>query len=142
MSDKNNDSVERVAEAAEDIHSEDLLVEMGEGKQDNELEIVQDYLPEKEDYKGKTRVTKKQARQLALIRQMRFAFPELEEDTIEFLIELTEDYERYLTSVEGQSRMEHTQILKSIFGANSEQMEQAQATLMSAISTKIADEDE
>lgn len=135
---------EKIIEEIEGVTQEDptLTEYQSQGQEQSELEFVREWFPDPDSWKGKTNITADQARQLALIRNMHLAFPELEEHTVEFLDSVANDYEQYLTSIEGEARQQHTSIMQSIFSGASESLEKAQSTLLGAVSQDLVEDDE
>lgn len=86
-----------------------------------QLQILEQYLPERDDYSGKTRLNaRNQPSTLASISILTKLYPEIGE--LEgALDEWRDDLEKYLTSLEGASRDEFKQILQALLGVYSKQ---------------------
>ncbi len=88
-----------------------------------QLQILEQYLPDKEDYSGKTRLNaRNQPSTLASIAILTELYPEIDE-LDEALEDWRDDLEKYLTSLEGASRDEFKEILKALLGVYSKQNE-------------------
>lgn len=107
-----------VRDELESIPGEDpFLTEYAGGSTDENqsISLVEKWMMENDEWKTRTNISLDQAHALAALENISEAYPELEE-VQPFLDQLIEDYIKYLTSVEGQSRQQHTGILQSIFG--------------------------
>lgn len=126
-----------VKEATDDV-SDEVSQLVGRFKQDKkdsgeELELYKSWMPDEEQYQGKTRIQWEQAHALAGMRQLAHVFEMLgiEIDGLEeFLIALVKDYEQYQTSVGGVSREEQVRVLMAKAGVHAD-MEEAGRGLIS-----------
>lgn len=104
---------------ADSVQKEEQLM-FGYGGKDREpVELLSDYLPEKQDYAAKTIITKEQVHLLAALDQMTELFDELE-DYDEVVEEWIKAYEKRLTSVHGLSRQEFLEIMVSMSGGSTD----------------------
>lgn len=95
---------------------EDLM--FGYGSKDRQpVELLSDYLPEKEDYAAKTVLTKEQVHLLAGLEQLTVFFDEIEQYD-DAITQWIEAYEKRLTSVQGLSRQEFLEILVAMQGGS------------------------
>lgn len=108
-----------LVEALERIPKEDPLITeygtAGKGGQQEAIDFVSQWFPQKDNWQGKTKINENQAKALALFRHLPELFDEIE-DLQGFIEGFTNNYEQYLTSVDGESRIQHTEILKALFG--------------------------
>lgn len=131
-----------VKEELEDIPGEDpMLVEYASrGKDDREeISFAGDWFPDSDDWMGKTNITPEQARPLALVRLMPDMFDELE-DLRPLFEDFVNDYEKYLTSIEGEAREQQAGILQSMFG-NESGLEEATTSLAMQAFSKESEEE-
>lgn len=133
---------DQVKEEVSNVLSEEEIIGMyhsgGEGEQ--RMPIVKSWFPDEDQIKGKTIVTKRQAKQLALARHIPKAFSEV--SPLEGFIEgVINDYEMLLTSVEGIGREQQTNVLRSLFGGGSEQVQEVTSTLLGMASMRGNEED-
>lgn len=112
----------------EDIPAEDPFVTeygaRGGGEDSKKIDFAQQWFPNEDEWQGKTNISPHQARDLALVRALPKAFPELEPSE-KFLHTLVDNYEMYLTSIEGKSREDHVSILRALVGAGTPSDESA-----------------
>lgn len=117
MSDDNENPFKDLDEIDDEMS--DLMFHLSQGQQGGQeqtdpVELIGEWLPGDDEYQAKTRIHPKQARALALVRTMPEIYPELEAP--EKLASLVEDYEMYLTSIEGKSRSEQVKVLQALAG--------------------------
>ena len=110
-----------LVDVLEDIPHEDPFITeygMGAGNKDSNVDFTKSWFPESKEWKAKTFIQPSQAKALAVTRnfdQLFPMFPKLQEiQPIKDAI--IDDYEKYLTSIEGMGRKQHVQILTSMFG--------------------------
>ena len=119
-----SDEEEQLFTDVDDIDDEmsDLMFHLSEGQMESggsdPVEIIGEWLPEQDEYQAKTRIHPKQARALALVRAMPDMYPELESS--HKLASVVTDYEKYLTSIGGQSRNEQVKVLQALAGGEGE----------------------
>lgn len=128
------------SEDIEDIEDEDELMFGRGGSGKKPLDLLESYLPEREDYGAKTVITKEQVHLLAGLEQILNFYPELEhrEDVI---IEWIAAYEKRMTSVHGLSRSEFLDILISMNGGSPNDEDSA-GFLQRIMDADIGDEDD
>lgn len=139
---------EDVKEETDDVGNEvaELVGHFGkDGKgSSEELALYENWMPDAEQYQGKTNISLEQSHALAGMRQLANVYELLgiEIDGLEeFLIALIRDYEQYQTSVDGKSRKEQVRVLMAKAGVSAD-MEDAGRTLMSRMLTGGDDDDE
>lgn len=115
-----NGDLDDLVDSLESIESdEDLLGEYGVGPNgdgDDRLRAITEWLPDHDQWQGKTNITEEQARELAAARLVVKYFDELDEIEAD-LTQYINDYEMYLTSVDGAARREQVGVLRSLFGS-------------------------
>lgn len=104
---------------ADDIGKEENLMFGYGGKDQTPMDLLSNYLPEKNDYGAKTVLTPEQVHLLAALEQITKAYPELEEFD-DMIKEWIASYEKRMTSVHGLSRDEFVQILVSMNGGSTD----------------------
>lgn len=136
MTDNNNNRLTidpQLKESLSNINQEDpLLTEYGTPGKSNadrpQFEITEQWFPQPDDWQGKTRIHPRQAQALAAARILPKAFDDLE-PIEEYLIDMINNYEMYLTSVDGKSREEQTRVLEAMFGEDPELTEGGNALM-------------
>lgn len=108
-----------VVEELEDLPREDPFVTeysaRGEGSDEESISFAAKWFPDESDWQGKTSITQDQAHALAAVRNLSQAFEELE--PLEGMLnDMVDDYEMYLTSVDGVAREQQVQVLMSMLG--------------------------
>jgi len=92
----------------------------GDGQVDP-VEVINSFVPEKNEYHGKTNISLNQARPLAMLLQMEEMFPNIVGDGAYKSVQgAVDNYEQLLTSWKGKSRQELVEVLSSLPG-NGEQ---------------------
>lgn len=116
----------------------------GEGSQER-LSLVKSWFPETDNWDGKTKINARQARSIAIARNMAKVFPELV-IAEEFIQTVIEDYEILLTSVkdknEETARDDQVRIMTSMFGGVPENDDVAQSALGQMIAANSEDNDD
>lgn len=144
MSEDNNENGftldDEVKEELENVVSEDQLIGSysSDGNGSEKVPVLQSWLPEGDDWQGKTVVNAKEARVLAMARNITTAFDEVEHME-PFINNLLTDLEQYLTSVDGLSREQQKQVLTAMFGKTPEKQE-AQSMMLGALAGKDNDD--
>lgn len=126
----------------ESIPAEDPFVTeymtQGGGNAGESLRFIEKWFPDEEDWQGKTKIQSHQASALAILRNLDEAFMDGEfNEVMPFLIGAIDDYEKYLTSIEGESRKEHVDILRTLFGGPQTDETESRSALMSAFAANI-----
>ena len=130
MSDENGSGQVLDPELIEEIDEYDSEAELlgaytvgGEGAEDRQdIHVLQQWFPGPDEWQGKTNIHPEQAVALAALRHLPDVFPEFDEPRVRrFIIGLVEDYEKYLTSIDGKAREEQERILQSMFGGGVDQ---------------------
>lgn len=130
-----------VKEEIEKADSEDFFVSYGLGQSgEQKTEFIEKWFPKEDDWKGKTDIGPSQARNLALLRNLHLAFDEIQ-GLADFLTLTADDYEQYLTSVDGKAREQHVRIMRAMFGADTD-MENTQGLMNQLLAGHIDDNDE
>lgn len=83
------------------------------------VRVIEDWLPDKENWSAKTNISLNQARPMAAISEFPEMFPNIIGDGIYQAIidgEVVQDYKKLLTSWEGESRKEQVKVLSSMPG--------------------------
>lgn len=113
-------------------HEEQIIAGyVNDGSSDNaKVDLAKTFFPAKDEWKGKTVINHQQAKDLAVARNLADIFPDLQ-DIDPIMQSILDDYEQYLTSVEGKGREELAQILRASFGDQSlgENSEQQSVTI-------------
>lgn len=146
MTDNNESENERSSEAIDNaiddvsgVAVEDpILTEYGSDrgdKEDNRLEFVREWFPTENDYRGKTRISAKQARALTVMRHLPDIYGEeiLGEDKeaiAKLINSLADNIEVYQTSIGGESRSEQKDILELAFGGHNEKRQSQETSMM------------
>lgn len=111
-----------VKEELESIPGENpLLTEYAtnSGGESDSIGFADKWFPKQEQWQGKTIITADQAYALSMLRSITEYFEELE-DLKPFVEELIENYEVYLTSIDGEGREQQEKILRAMFGDSGE----------------------
>ncbi len=114
----------------------------GGGKQKESLRFIEKWFPGEDEWQGKTKIQSHQAHALAVMRNLDTAFPELEESIMNFIRGTFDDYEKYLTSIEGEARKEHVDILRTLFGGAQVDEAESRSEMMSMLANNLQQEDE
>jgi hypothetical protein len=123
----------------EDVDKEEDLM-FGYGSSSEEpIDLLSDYLPERDDYAAKTVITKEQVHLLAALEQLSVLFDELDEyDRV--IQEWIKAYEKRLTSVHGLSRDEFVKILVAMQGGSVDS-ESQRGMLEKVLNSNIGEDD-
>lgn len=144
MSDENDFTLDPdVEDELDEIDAEDpMVVEYGTHGQDGgeKIQFTEKWFPGSDEWAGKTSVSHRQARALALVKNLPLAFDELE-GLSDFLDVVVEDYEKLLTSVEGRSREQQTDVLRAVFGEASAESEERASAFMAALAGGTDEDD-
>lgn len=111
------------------------------GDNEEKLGIVENWFPGKDEWHGKTNISPKQARAVAIAKHLPTIFHEIEEYD-EFLELMIDDYMKLLTSVEGVSRNEQMKVLQSLFSGVADEEQEAESFVRSMIAAREASENE
>lgn len=140
MSEDSQEEIEPPSVDPNKVNREDELI-FGHTKSGNKpLDLLSDYLPEKEDYGAKTVLTARQVHLLAALEQVMTFYPELQEYD-EVLTEWIAAYEKRKTSVEGLSRSEFLEILVS-FSGGSVDKEERKKLIDKVLDTNLGDDND
>lgn len=109
----------RVEEELEQITSEEEIFGSyhSDGEAGEKVETVNNWLPNDENWQGKTVVNEREARLFAVARALPHAFEEIE-DMQPFIDEMLTNVEMYKTSVGGMAREQQVSVLGSMFGSS------------------------
>ncbi len=83
----------------------------------DKLPLVENWLPDNDEWQGKTVVNDREARLFAIARNLTRAYPEIQ-SMDPFISGLFRDLEMYLTSRDGLSREQQMRVLMSMFGGS------------------------
>lgn len=111
------------------------------GGNEERIPVVRSWLPDSEQWQGKTIITKDEAIAHARAKNLAKAFPEIK-PLEEFLESTINDLEMLLTSVEGRSRDQQMEVIRGMFGAGKVDEEEARSRVMTAIAGSNLDKDE
>jgi hypothetical protein len=125
---------------ADKVQSEEQLMFGYGGKDRQPVELLSDYLPEKEDYGAKTVLTPEQVHLLAALEQLTTFFDEVEEYD-EVIEQWIRSYEKRMTSAHGLSRQEFLEILVAMQGGSTDNSSQ-RGILEKMLSTDMEDDGE
>lgn len=132
---------EFTSEALSDEHLLGAYGAEGNGDEDK-LEMVRGWFPGADEWQGKTVINPRQAKMLAVAKHLPEAFPEIEEYD-DFITNIIDDYEMLLTSVGGNARTQHMNVLMSLFGdVSGAEEEEARNALMTALAGHMEGNDE
>lgn len=143
----NNDQEEPVVDPAvveelEDMNKEDpLITEYFTGGADSDTErvdFVETWFPDADEWQGKTDISYVQARNMALVRIIPLVFDEVEE-LKPMLDQLVDNYEKYLTSVDGVAREQQASILRSMFGGPGDMDDETTGMVKAALTGSMGD---
>lgn len=111
----------RVEEELEDINSEEEIFGSyhTDGQAGEKIETVNNWLPDKDNWQGKTVVNEQEARLFSVARSLPKAFPEIEEKE-PFIDEMITNMEMYKTSA-NEAREQQVSVLGSMFGSTGEE---------------------
>ena len=114
----------KLIEALEQHNHEDLLVEFDGSKKngnDERLQIVREWFTPENDYRADTYLEPEQVYALTLLGNIDNMYETLDlEDMQHWIDNVTDDMVRYLVSREGFARKQEENVLRSVFGDNSE----------------------
>lgn len=128
-------------EEFDEAESEEELM-FGYGGQDRKpVDLLSDYLPEKEDFAAKTVITKEQVHLLAALDQLAVMFDEIEEYD-EMITDWIKAYEKRLTSVHGLSRSEFLEILVAMQGGSKSDDSERQGMLEKVLGSDFGEDNE
>lgn len=113
----------------------------GRGRNDESLRFIEKWFPKEEDWQGKTNIQNHQAHALAVMRNIDKAFPEYKE-IMPFIQGAIEDYEKYLTSIDGESRAQHVDILRTLFGGTEVDESESRSQLMQMFANRMDKDNE
>lgn len=82
---------------------------------DPRLDIVSGWMPEDKDWQAKTHITPEQAQALGVLRSYAQIYPQLG-GWGDVLLDVIEDYEKYLTSIDARAREDQVRVLQSLSG--------------------------
>lgn len=111
----------RVEEEIEEVNAEEEIFGSytNDGQAGEKINTVNNWLPDDDNWQGKTIVNEREARLFALARALPHAFPEIEEKK-PFIDEMLTNLEMYKTSVKGVSREQQVSVIGSMFGSGEE----------------------
>ena len=124
---------------AEDPFLTEYMTGQG-GKSEESLRFIEKWFPDEDEWEGKTNIEAHQAHSLAIVRNMEKFFDELE-PIMPLINSTVEDYEMYLTSIEGEARKEHVDILRTLFGGPQTDETESRSALMAAFANNMQDEE-
>jgi hypothetical protein len=128
----------------EDITDEEADLMFGyanNGQDTTKLDLINDYLPEKQDYSAKTVLSEEHPEIMAAIENLTGLYPEIAhmEDT---LVQFVLAFEKRQISVEGRSRQEFLDILAGLSGGNARDFNEREETIKSLLTPKNEGDDE
>lgn len=95
------------------------------GDETSKLDLISDYLPEKDDYKAKTVLAETHPETIAAIENLTEMYPEIEH-LEDMLINFVHNFEKRQISVNGRSREEFLDILTAMSGGSRSSFEERQ----------------
>jgi len=129
-----------VKEELEETKSEEDIIGMyqTEGGDSEKVPVLKSWLPDSDEWQAKTVVNEREARLMAVARNLTEAYDEIEhmEPFIEGLIT---DLEMYKTSVDGMAREQQKSVLMAMFGRSSDAQE-SQSMVMSMLAGQQDDD--
>lgn len=143
MSEKDTPVIDPAVEKEIDsaLADQDIIGGYMGGSGEERIPIVESYLPNGDEWQGKTIITRQEAIDHALAKNMVEVFPELK--PIEgFLINSINDLEMLLTSVEGKSRNEYMEIIRGMFGAGKVENEESISAVHAALAGQMNKEND
>ncbi len=107
-----------VEKELEEVTSEEELfgTYTNDGQNGEKINTVNDWLPDSDNWQGKTIVNNEEAHKLALVRALPKAFEEIE-DMEPFIDEMITNLEMYKTSVNGVAREQQVSVIGRMFGS-------------------------
>lgn len=115
-----------------------------DGDQSDKIPLVTDWLPDGDEWQGKTIVNDREARLFAIARALPYAyqeeFAEMDGDMNGFITTLFHNLEQYLTSRDGVSREQQKEVLMAMFGGKPDQ-DQAQNFMRGVFAQAGEDDD-
>lgn len=143
---ENGDAVldPNVVEEMEESDKEDLFTEYhskgSESPDQEKVQVFEDWLPDKDDWSGKTIIHPRQAQSLAAVRMLADFFDEVEEIE-DNLKQMVNHYEEYLTSIDGTAREQQVKTMAAMFGRETE-LEESQSVLLGSLGQPDGQENE
>lgn len=149
MSDTNGDGGILDPELKEELENKQvedpMITEYGSGADSSDgnedISFAESWFPSKDEWQGKTIITPDQARALAAARHLPQVFDELE-DLEPFLEGFINDYEKYLTSIEGHAREQQADILTAMFGGETAEESKRRDMILGAFAGDAVDNDD
>lgn len=111
-----------------------------QGQDTTKLDLIQDYLPEKEDYPAKTVLSQEHPEIIAAIENLTEMYPEIEH-LEEMLMQFVASFEKRQISVQGRSRQEFLDILAGLSGGKATDLEQREENIKQLL-TPMGDDEE
>ena len=134
-----------LVEELEETPAEDPFIAeymtQGGGKSEESLRFIEKWFPEANEWQGKTKIESHQAHSLAVMRNIGELWPELK-PIMPFILGSIEDYEKYLTSIDGEARKEHVDILRTLFGGAEVDEAESRSQLMNMFANKMQQDNE
>lgn len=146
-----DEAIEETIEEVEGVTVEDpMLTEFGSDRgkdDDSRLQFVREWFPSENDYRGKTRISPRQARALTVLRHLpdiygKELLGEDKESLSKLLNSLGDNIEIYQTSIGGESRSEQKDILELAFGGHSEKMQSQESSMLDRYMAEIDEKEE
>lgn len=119
-------------EVEEALGDEDIIGRYMGGSGEERIPLVSDWMPDGDEWQGKTIITKQEAIAHALAKNLSYAFPEVR-PMHDFIESSVNDLEMLLTSVQGRAREQQMEVLRAMFGAGKADMEEASTMAMTAL---------
>jgi len=98
------------------------------GQDTSKLDIIQDYLPEQNDYPAKTVLSEQHPEIIAAIENLTEMYPEIEHME-DMLMDFVAKFEKRQISVNGRSREEFLDILAGLSGGKRSDLEERQSRM-------------
>ena len=126
---ENDDGYEEVEVDPKEVSQEDddlrhawrQVQKNAEGEANDPVRVIRKYLPDPEDWGGKTDISLNQAVPMATVPEFDTAFYNICGDGIHSKLDedgILQEFQRLLTSVEGKSREDFVEILRSLQGTS------------------------
>lgn len=132
---------ENVENELKDKMSEEEVIGMftsgGEGE--DKMPLVESWMPEGEEWGGKTVFDETQPEMITLAENLPKAFPVIK-PMQPLISDFIDKYEMRLTSIEGQARIQQMEVFKSMFGGNSGESGDSQSLFEIALNANDNDD--
>lgn len=145
MTDKNNFIDPELAQELQETKNEELLTEYGTprgGEIAEKLNFLSDWAPQQAEWEGKTTISPRQARNMAAALYLPEIYPELDDRLDGWYKDLLNSYMMLLTSIEGTARDQHVNVMRAMFGGDTQADEEIKSAMLQTFAKRSESENE